>query len=61
MYECTTPQGVNGIPILDEQGTVIGNLSIRDLRHVLTNPRLYEALHLPVTEFVAANVPDASE
>lgn len=52
---------LGALPIVDGSGHIIGNVSVRDLRGVITSQRLFEALHLPVTEFVAANVPDAGE
>lgn len=46
------------MPIVESNGSIIGNISVRDLRGVITRPKLFEALHKSITEFVAANVPD---
>jgi len=49
---------IGAMPIVESNGSIIGNISVRDLRGVITRPKLFEALHKSITEFVAANVPD---
>lgn len=49
---------MSAVPIVSEDGFLIGNLSVRDVRSVLTNKRAFKALHKTVTEFIASNAPD---
>lgn len=46
------------MPIVGEDGALIGNLSVRDVRSVLNHKQAFRALQKTVTEFVAANAPD---
>ena len=46
------------MPVVSEDGVLIGNLSVRDVRAVLTNKRAFKALQKSVTEFIASYAPD---
>jgi CBS domain-containing protein len=44
-------QGVSGVPIVDAQGVVVGNLSEHHLRLVLADPSGFPDLNRPLSEF----------
>jgi len=44
---------ITGIPILDSEGTIITNISSKDLRIVLSDPHFFEKLQYPVEKFVS--------
>ncbi|EDQ91682.1 uncharacterized protein MONBRDRAFT_31131 [Monosiga brevicollis MX1] len=49
---------VSAAPVVAENGAIIGNLSVRDIRGALTGKRVFAALHKSVTEYIACNAPD---
>eukprot|EP00730_Choanoeca_flexa_P005410 TRINITY_DN11938_c2_g1_i1.p1 TRINITY_DN11938_c2_g1~~TRINITY_DN11938_c2_g1_i1.p1 ORF type:complete len:310 (+),score=80.99 TRINITY_DN11938_c2_g1_i1:154-1083(+) len=56
-FKLMRDKGVGAVPIVSD-GALIGNLSVRDVRSVLTNKRSFKALHKSVTEYIACNAPD---
>jgi len=44
---------VGAIPIVGVAGTVVANISARDIRAVLSSPSLYAALFLPLSSFLS--------
>ncbi len=44
---------VSGIAVVDDDGVLVGNVSARDARFVITSEELPKLLHLPLTSFLA--------
>eukprot|EP00056_Hartaetosiga_gracilis_P014443 m.240593 g.240593 ORF g.240593 m.240593 type:complete len:321 (+) comp15498_c0_seq1:88-1050(+) len=59
-FEHMETNEVSAIPVLDSSKRILGNLSVRNLRELITNSRCYSTLKRPVTEFLAAIVPDTA-
>jgi len=52
-FKLMSEHKITGVPIVDNEGTIITNISSRDLRNVLTDPTFFEKLQLPVERFVS--------
>lgn len=52
-FKMMSEHKITGIPIVDNDGTIITNISSRDLRNVLTDPSFFEKLQLPAERFVS--------
>jgi len=44
---------ITGVPIIDENGDIITNVSSKELHHILTEPNFFEKLQLPAEKFVS--------
>jgi len=44
---------VGGVPVIGVAGTVIANISARDIRAVLSSPSLYATLYLPLSSYLS--------
>lgn len=52
-FKMMSEHKITGIPIVDNEGTIITNISSRDLRNVLTDTSFFEKLQLPAERFVS--------
>jgi CBS domain-containing protein len=59
-FEHMSDNDVSALPVLDHNLKLIGNLSVRSLRDLVGNHQCYSKLNRPVTEFIAALVPDTT-
>lgn len=46
-------QSISAVPVLGMNGVVVGNVSARDLRNLVTDPTMFSLLHEPVRHFLA--------
>ncbi len=44
-------KSVSAVPIVDESGKIVGNLSARDLRTMILNPAQFHTLSQPISKF----------
>jgi len=44
---------VGGVPVIGVAGTVVANISARDIRAVLSSPSLYATLYLPLSSYLS--------
>lgn len=42
---------VSAVPIVSDKGVMIGNLSVKDLRNMITDPAKFPSLSVPMSEF----------
>jgi len=43
---------VSAVPVLDESGVVIGNISARDVRYIVGSAKLYKLLKMPISTYL---------
>lgn len=55
-FELLKKHRISAVPVVDEDGQVVGNLSVRHVREMLTKKFMSKMLLEPVTEFLAATV-----
>jgi CBS-domain-containing membrane protein len=51
-FKLMTDRGVSAVGVVDEEGKLIGNISVRDIRVIATDARLIQRLYLGVREFI---------
>lgn len=52
-FKMMSEHKITGVPIVDSDGSIITNISSRDLRNVLTDPNFFEKLQLPAERFAS--------
>jgi CBS domain-containing protein len=45
---------VSGVPVVDANGAIVGNISARDVRSMVNRPAVFERIYDTVTEFLSA-------
>lgn len=51
-FKIMTDRDISAVGVVDEEGRLIGNISVRDIRVVATDTRLLQRLYLGVREFI---------
>eukprot|EP00054_Salpingoeca_dolichothecata_P014870 m.84643 g.84643 ORF g.84643 m.84643 type:complete len:320 (+) comp21205_c0_seq1:34-993(+) len=55
-FQTMVKENISAVPVLDPTDKVIGNVSIREARRIISDPSWMELLHKPVTEWLDENV-----
>jgi CBS domain-containing protein len=51
-FKIMTDRGISAVGVVDEEGKLVGNISVRDIRVVAGDARLIQRLYLGVREFI---------
>lgn len=43
---------ISAVPVVDEFGVIKGNISARDVRLIITSPKVYKLLHMPISVYL---------
>jgi len=54
-FRALAENNVSGVPIVNNDGIAVGNISVRDLRAIKHNASFLQLLHLPLSEYLEAS------